>query len=60
MSQNNNFSMARKPKKRAPLDNLTKGLLLAFAVVGILLALLDQFRTFPAAHPANPGMARAG
>jgi polyisoprenyl-teichoic acid--peptidoglycan teichoic acid transferase len=32
--------MAHKKKKRAPLDNLTKGLLLAFAVVGILLAVL--------------------
>lgn len=30
--------MARRPRKKQRLDNLTKGLLLAFAVVGILLA----------------------
>lgn len=30
--------MARRPNKKAPMDNLTKGLLVAFAVVGILLA----------------------
>jgi polyisoprenyl-teichoic acid--peptidoglycan teichoic acid transferase len=30
--------MARKPNRKPPLDNVTKGLLLAFAVVGILLA----------------------
>ncbi len=38
MSQNRNYSMARKPKKRTRMDNLTKGLLAAFVVVGILLA----------------------
>jgi LCP family protein required for cell wall assembly len=38
MSQNRNYSMARRPKKKAPMDNLTKGLLAAFVVVGILLA----------------------
>jgi LCP family protein required for cell wall assembly len=38
MTQNKNYSMARTPKKRARLDNTTKGLLVAFAVVGILLA----------------------
>jgi LCP family protein required for cell wall assembly len=38
MSQNRNYSMARAPKKKPRLDNATKGLLIAFAVVGILLA----------------------
>jgi LCP family protein required for cell wall assembly len=38
MAQNRNYTMARAPKKRARLDNLTKGLLIAFAVVGIILA----------------------
>lgn len=38
MTQNKNYSMARTPKRRRRLDNLTKGLLVAFAVVGILLA----------------------
>ncbi len=38
MTQNRNYSMARTPKKRTRLDNTTKGLLVAFAVVGILLA----------------------
>jgi len=38
MAQNKNISMARAPKKKPRLDNLTKGLLVAFAVVGILLA----------------------
>ena len=39
MTQNKNYSMARSPRKRRPrLDNVTKGLLVAFAVAGILLA----------------------
>lgn len=38
MTQNRNFSMARAPKKKARLDNVTRGLLVAFVVVGILLA----------------------
>lgn len=38
MSQNRNFSMAKSPKRKSRMDNLTKGLLVAFAVVGILLA----------------------
>jgi len=33
-----NRSMARPPRKKAKLDTLTKGLLIAFAVVGIALA----------------------
>ncbi len=39
MSSYNNQKMARPPrKKKAKLDSLTKGLLIAFAVVGIALA----------------------
>ena len=38
MTQNKNYSMARTPKRKPRLDNVTKGLLVAFAVVGILLA----------------------
>jgi cell envelope-related function transcriptional attenuator common domain len=38
MTQNKNNSMARTPKRKPRLDNVTKGLLVAFAVVGILLA----------------------
>jgi LCP family protein required for cell wall assembly len=38
MTQNRNYSMARSPKRRPRFDNTTKGLLVAFAVVGILLA----------------------
>ena len=38
MTQNRNYSMARAPKKKARMDNVTRGLLVAFVVVGILLA----------------------
>jgi polyisoprenyl-teichoic acid--peptidoglycan teichoic acid transferase len=38
MAQNKNYSMAHTPKKKPRMDNVTKGLLVAFAVVGILLA----------------------
>jgi len=38
MAQNKNYSMARSPKRKPHLDNVTKGLLVAFVVVGILLA----------------------
>jgi polyisoprenyl-teichoic acid--peptidoglycan teichoic acid transferase len=38
MAQNKNYSMARSPKRKPRLDNVTKGLLVAFVVVGILLA----------------------
>ena len=38
MPQNKNTSMARSPRKKQKIDNLTKGLLVAFAAIGILLA----------------------
>lgn len=38
MAQNKNYSMARQPRKKQKFDNLTKGLLVVFAVVGLILA----------------------
>ena len=39
MAQNKNYPMARTPRrKQKRFDNVTKGLLIAFAVVGLLLA----------------------
>ncbi len=38
MTQNKNYSMARRPRQKKGLDNLTKGLLVAFVAVGLLLA----------------------
>ncbi len=38
MAQNKNYSMARRPQRKKRLDNLTKGLLVAFVAVGLLLA----------------------
>lgn len=38
MAQNKNYSMARRPQQKKGLDNLTKGLLVAFVAVGLLLA----------------------
>jgi len=41
MSSFSNRSMARPPQKKAKYDNLTIGLLVAFAVVGIALAIVS-------------------
>lgn len=38
MAQHKNYSMARQPRKKQKFDNLTKGMLVVFAVVGLLLA----------------------
>jgi LCP family protein required for cell wall assembly len=38
MAQNKNYSMAHAPKRKPRMDNVTRGLLVAFVVVGILLA----------------------
>ena len=38
MPQNKSYSMARSPKRKPRIDNVTKGLLVVFVVVGILLA----------------------
>lgn len=38
MTQNKNYSMARRPQRKQRLDKVTKGLLVAFVAVGLLLA----------------------